>query len=159
MNYNYDDAFYRRVSEENEDKFGCSIPFEPPITSKITGNAIKICNTSELGQRAHATFLVEIENGAISLENEPCSSFDIVFGIPLIDDFENPENEAYIKFYMKAKIKVKSMVLYYDFTTLVAEVGGYIGMFLGMSLIDITILINTGLLKAVNMLSWNRVTR
>ena len=57
--------------------------------------------------------------------------------MPDIDEKDNDPNEAYVRLYLKTKIKVKSTVLYYDSTTLAAEIGGYIGMLLGVSLVDL----------------------
>ena len=47
--------------------------------------------------------------------------------------------------------KVKSVILYYDMTTLVADVGGYIGMLLGVSLVDLTIMCNAVFSKVVKL--------
>ena len=147
MNEVYDEVFYKAVSEKNEKELGCSTPWEPARTSKITGRELEICNSTEQGKAALATLRSWIP-GSDSSETEykPCSVFDIVFGIPQVDDTNNNQNEAYIRIYLKEKIKVKSVVHYYDSTTLFAELGGYVGMFLGMSLVDFTLLLNVGLL-------------
>ena len=42
----------------------------------------------------------------------------------------------------KPDIKVKSTVMYYDSTTLAAEIGGYVGMFLGVSMVDLAMAFN-----------------
>ena len=154
MNEVYDEVFYRAVSEKNEKELGCSTPWEPARTSKITGRELEICNDTEQGKAAVATLRNWIPGSDDSLESEykPCSVFDIAFGLPQVDDTENNQNEAYIRIYLKQKIKVKSVVLYYDFTTLFAELGGYIGLFLGMSLIDFTLLFNVGLLALTKMI-------
>ena len=73
----------------------------------------------------------------ISPESTPCANFEISLGLPKIDDTDNNMNEAYIRMYPKAQIKMKTTVLYYDFTTLAAEIGGYAGICLGVSLVDI----------------------
>ena len=152
MNYNYDDVFYKIVSEKNEEKFGCSTPWQPPMKSRRTGKEIKICNDSASGKGATATFNSQFNSG-LGPENEPCSVFNVAFGLPFIDNKDNPDNEAYIRLYLKTKIKVKSVVLYYDFTTLIAELGGYIGMFLGVSLVDVTLLFNGLFLKVIDNIS------
>ena len=148
MNHNYDKTFYERLSKENEAKFNCSVPFHPPITSEITGNNVEICNNSATGRKAYNYYKDLWAASTLSPNDEPCAGFDIFLGLPFFADNDNA-NEAYIKLYIKSKIKVKSVVFYYDFTTLVAEVGGYIGLLLGISLVDLTILCNKGFLKIV----------
>ena len=71
---------------------------------------------------------------------------DISLGIPIIDN-DQFDNEAFIKVYIKSDMRVKSLILYYDLTTLMAEVGGLVGMFLGVSLLDLTIIFNSTLFK------------
>ena len=64
---------------------------------------------------------------------------DIFFGLPHVDKINNPLHEAYIKLYLEETVKVKTMILYYDVSTLGAELGGNIGVFIGISLMDLTI--------------------
>ena len=52
------------------------------------------------------------------------------------------ENETYVKFYMKGQIQVKTSILSYTKVSFLAEVGGYIGMLLGVSLMDFASLID-----------------
>ena len=73
----------------------------------------------------------------------PCELYDVDLGLPVIDSDDNPMNEAYVKLYLKTKVRIKKTVIYYDSTTFAAEIGGYVGMFLGVSLVDIAILFNS----------------
>ena len=52
------------------------------------------------------------------------------------------ENETYVKFYMKEQIQVKTSLLSYSKVSFLAEVGGYIGLLLGVSLMDFASLID-----------------
>ena len=61
--------------------------------------------------------------------------------MPFINEGNDP-NEAYIRLYVNPNIKVKSIVIYYDSTTFAGEVGGYIGMLLGVSVVDLAIIFN-----------------
>ena len=56
--------------------------------------------------------------------------------------YGNPssDEDAYTKLYIKSTTKVKEMVLDYDFLTTVAEIGGYTGLLLGVSVVNITII-------------------
>ena len=72
------------------------------------------------------------------------------FGFPIVNKHKS-ETEVYVKIYVKSNVKVKSVILYYDMTSLVADVGGYIGMLLGVSLVDLTIICNSAFAKAVKL--------
>ena len=50
------------------------------------------------------------------------------------------ENEAYVLFYIKDQIELKKSYLSYSKVSLLAEVGGYVGLLLGVSLMDISVL-------------------
>ena len=66
----------------------------------------------------------------------PCSIMDINFGYPTIDT--NFINEAYVKLYFKMAVNVKTSILAYSSLSFLAEVGGYIGLLLGFSLLDLS---------------------
>ena len=151
MNYNYDKTFYERIALENDRALNCSVPFHPEITSPTTGKTIEICNNSENGKKAIDNWTASLYSGHEPPMDKPCSEMEIFLGFPLVNNGQGAENEAYIKIYIKSNIKVKSVILYYDITSLVADIGGYIGMLLGLSLVDLTIMGNAALLKAINM--------
>ena len=75
---------------------------------------------------------------------------EISVGIPDVGN-DGSDNEAYIMIYIKSDVKVKTVILYYDLTTLFAELGGYTGMFLGVSFVDLIILCNSAFFKFVTM--------
>lgn len=148
MNHNYDTTLYEKIAKENEEHFNCSVPFHPSITSQLTRRPIEICNNSETGKKAYNNWWDS--HNAKTDNNKPCAEMDISFGLPYIDN-DKPDNEASIRIYTKSDIKVKSVILYYDITTLLAELGGYIGMLLGISVVDFTIICNSALLRIVTM--------
>ena len=82
----------------------------------------------------------------MSIEEIPCADFDIFPGLPRIDKGDN-DTIAYIRLYIKPKIKIKSIIIYYDSHTLAAEIGGYVGMFLGVSMVDLSVLLCSGMKK------------
>ena len=72
----------------------------------------------------------------------PCETMSVTFaGFDSTTDTGN-ENETYVKFYMKGQIQVKTSILSYTKVSFLAEVGGYIGMLLGVSLMDFASLID-----------------
>ena len=52
------------------------------------------------------------------------------------------ENEAYIKIYLKSSVKSREFVPDYTFLSMLAEIGSYTGLLLGVSLVHITSLID-----------------
>jgi hypothetical protein len=62
----------------------------------------------------------------------------ISFGYPFLATNDEASNEAYVKLYFKSQISVSRSVLSYNQVSLMAEVGGYIGLLLGFSLLDLT---------------------
>ena len=67
----------------------------------------------------------------------PCEKMKVNFAGHDSIDHNGIENEAYVKFYIKDQIQVKKSRLSYSEVTLLAEVGGYVGLLLGVSLMDI----------------------
>ena len=154
MNHNYDDEFYSMIAHENEALFNCSVPFHPMTMSNLTGKAIEICKDPKIAKKALENFSDTCAAGPQTTKNKPCTSVDIFLGLPFVDD-EHQNNEASIRIYTKAEVKVKSIIMYYDFTSLIADLGGYIGMLMGISMVDLTIMFNTALL-AVTMTLKNK---
>ena len=66
----------------------------------------------------------------------PCSIMDINFGYPIIDTTNI--DEAYIKLYFKMAVQIHKNILAYSTLSFLAEVGGYIGLLLGFSLLDLS---------------------
>ena len=62
-------------------------------------------------------------------------------GLPF--DGNGPDNEAYIKLYTKSTAKVKKMVYDYTVLSLIAEIGGYTGLLLGVSVLNLTSVVNS----------------
>ena len=146
VNTNFDNKIYQHVAEVNENILGCSVPFHPPSYHSSTKKLIEICRNATNGIKAFQKF-DSFNDVILSEEFIPCQNFDIFLGMPDIDEKDNDPYEAYIRLYLKTKIKIKNTVLYYDSTTLAAEIGGYIGMLLGVSLVDLVMIANSSILK------------
>ena len=146
MSLKYDDLFYSRVATENEKNYNCSVPFHPAIRSETTNITIPVCKDSKTGMKVYNHYSESKSSSVLNEEAVPCSWFDVFLGLPFINE-GNDENEAYIRLYVNPKIKVKKIVIYYDSTTFAGEVGGYIGMLLGFSVIDLAIIFNATFTK------------
>ena len=144
-NRNFDYNWYEHLALENERMFGCSVPFHPLFYTKQM-REIEVCRNPSLGANATRHF-VDNKDSPWTEESVPCAWYDINLGIPDVSKKGNENtnsSKGFIKFYLKTKIKQKSIVIYYDSTTLAAEIGGYVGMFLGISLVDVAIMFDSG---------------
>ena len=106
---------------------------------------IKICGETDVGLQSYQKFR-DFYDAKLSEDMITCAMFEIFTWLPDVDDADNSMDEAYIDIktmnmlYLKTKIKIKTTIIHYDATTLTAEIGGYVGMFLGVSLMDIGVL-------------------
>ena len=140
LNLNFDDVWYKHVATENDKMIGCSVPWHTSYFSE-SNEKIEICTDSIEGRNALKIFS-DAKDAPITPGDVPCARYDIDLGYPDVSD-GNDKNESFIRFYLKTDIKVKSTVIYYDSTTLAAEIGGYVGMFLGVSMVDLAIMFNS----------------
>ena len=72
---------------------------------------------------------------------KPCASMGVYFGVPIWAPNGYDENLAYAKLYFKTEINVRRSQLAYTTISLFGELGGYVGLLLGISFMDITTLI------------------
>ena len=149
MSNDYDKVFYNKVATENDMKYNCTVPFHPPIISEFTQNQIQICRNVTSGEKAYADYLVSKSASFEDDFKDPCAGFDIFPGLPFITNEAN-YTKAYIRLYIKHKIKIKSIIIYYDSHTFAAEIGGYVGMFLGVSMVDLSVLLCSGIKNLVH---------
>ena len=93
----------------------------------------------------HGKLWLSIKNQDVAESDEsvPCATFDFHSGIPDIDETNNDMNEAFLKLYLNAEVPIKTTILYYGSIELAAEIGGFVGMILGISLIDIAKLLSS----------------
>ena len=158
MTKSFDDMLYEAANEELDEKYGCAIPFLPQVKSKTTEKALDICESSEIGQLALKTY-EEVETKMLG--NVPCTRMDVSLGMPHVShDAAAPQGSvpyqgygsddtAFVLFYFKPTIKVKRTVLEYDYLTLVAEIGGYVGLLIGVSLAESSIAIISFVVRTI----------
>ena len=65
----------------------------------------------------------------------PCASMGIIFQTSNIET--TSKDEAQVKFYFKTYIKKNSSFWSYSLISLLGEVGGYVGLLLGISVLDV----------------------
>ena len=69
----------------------------------------------------------------------PCDYMDVSFGYPSI--YDNEEDSS-LTFYFKKSIPVRESHLAYPQSSLFAEIGGYMGLLLGFSILDFAKVVN-----------------
>ena len=73
----------------------------------------------------------------------PCATMPVIFAGQANSAKNNDDKEGYIKYDFKRKVNVQSSQLIYTQLSLLAELGGYMGLLLGVSLLDISSIFNT----------------
>ena len=141
MNKQFDNDWYHRNARQSEKQFGCVIPMYSSIVSTKMNREIEVCQNSTLGYKAMKYYFKKLDV-ADSDRLVPCAKFDFHLGIPDIDDTNNEMHEAYLKLYLNTDVLIKTTILYYGSVELAAEIGGFVGMILGISLIDIAKLLS-----------------
>ena len=68
----------------------------------------------------------------------PCASMEVHFGV-LFSDNDRNDDKSYMKIYLKSSVKFQQTIYDYTLLSLLAEMGDYMGLLLGVSLSDITI--------------------
>ena len=66
---------------------------------------------------------------------KPCDYMDVSFGYPSIYDITD-DGESSLTFYFKTSIPVRESHIAYPRSSLFAEIGGYMGLLLGFSILD-----------------------
>ena len=147
MNLEYDNWFYQKVARENERKLNCTCPFHPPVLSQVTGEEIEICNEGMKGKMAISEIGRISNREPRAPEAKPCSEMKVLLAPPMISS--RNIKEAYIRLYIKSDVKIKNIILYYDANSLFADLGGYIGMILGISIMDLIVICNSASSKVI----------
>ena len=73
--------------------------------------------------------------------DNPCATMGISFGYPEHHAQYRPSDKSFAKFYFKSQINVRRSVLSYTGSSMLAEIGAYLGFLLGFSLLDVTAII------------------
>ena len=140
MDESFDATLFNRINQDLENKFNCTVPFLPYFKSELTGHETRVCREENKSMEASKRYDYLRSSGQSSLCPSPCEGMDIYLGLPFISKAES--NFTYIKIYLKSSVKIKSIVYDYTFLSLVAEVGSYVGLILGISVVNIALNIN-----------------
>lgn len=130
----YDDCVYEKITDSLMADFGCVVPWLPRRKD------VSICKfeggkDDELREKVMNRYDYLSSNGQRSLCQVPCATMEVFLGLPF-GGITDPD-EAYIKLYIKSTIKVKKTVLDYTWISMLAEIGGYTGLLLGISVVNV----------------------
>ena len=131
MDRYFDECLIDTVTKGLERKFGCTVPYIP------SPDNLTVCDPSDtpLKEEVYNKYYFLVSNGQKSLCNFPCSNIEVFTGLPFMGE---SDDLGILKIYMKSTTKVKQIVLDYTMGTMIAEIGGYTGLLLGISLVNLT---------------------
>ena len=129
MSYKYDSCFYEEIQKPFLKKFGCL----HPLFIGEGMNDSKICNIGQMSKKEQES-AYEMYNSRSRECPSPCATITFSFGIP--DTQPRVKDKYQYKVYFKRYIGVTKESLKYPVESLIAEVGGYLGLLLGVSVLD-----------------------
>ena len=154
-NFGFDTCFYQAIAKNLMNEFNCVVPFIK--TSKNTN--ICVNKTQTKVDKIMLAFKVLSLKTTIGTCMSPCTSMDFFFGVLSDDAFKNDcqgllyqklrglesprleqpcDGKSFLRIYFKSNVKLQETVYDYTLLSLLAEIGGYTGLFLGISVANIT---------------------
>lgn len=115
------------IPKKMNSEMGCTVPYLPD-------NDYPICN-SDLLTKGYKLYDSLISGSQRLLCQKPCSFMTVFVGFP----FSEPRTDdlAQTVLNLKSTTRVKKTVLNYESLSMLAEIGGYSGLLLGVSLVNI----------------------
>ena len=135
-NFEFDNCFDQAIAQDLMNKLNCVVPF---IKTSENNNICVYKNQTKVDKMMSA-FKKSASNTTTGPCMSPCASMDIFFGI-LFDDGIRNDGKSFLKIYLKSNIKFQQTIYDYTLLTLLAEIGGYTGLLLGISVSNITTLL------------------
>ena len=132
--YQMDACNYMGVEKKSLETVGCTTPFGP--------NKTKICTNETIGSRAYSTyhrFMFTFSEGNYEGCYYPCSYFTI----STKHETTYEESPGYSRLILKFEQLIQVTKSHYTYRelSLIAEIGGYVGLFLGTSVNQIPYLL------------------
>jgi hypothetical protein len=126
QNYSLDECVHKSLEKESMEKFGCLTPFG---TTKDN-----ICKDPEKSKMAYELFS-EYRNYGRNIKSLTCLKPCSFLSIKLSKSNENPigQNIGKLIFFFKELIQETSSYYSYGSREFIAEIGGFVGLFIGAS--------------------------
>ena len=134
INYRRDTCVHEDFEERAIKKYGCTTPFGP--------NKDKICRSSTIGLKVLEMYTETLKN---HICRSPCSFISSRVMLRTSENyvtFGTTKHKSRVHVYFRENIKVIQAHYLYSGLSLIAEIGGYVGLFLGVSVNQITVLID-----------------
>ena len=138
--YQIDACNYDATEKQSLEEHGCKTPFGP--------NKTRICTNQTIGGKAMLTYFTFMYSGSEKNYEGcfyPCSYF--IVSTKLGHTFETSLGYSHLELKFEQLIKVTKSQYTYTKLSLLAEIGGYVGLFLGISVNQIPYLL--GVMKKI----------
>ena len=132
-----DDCFIKVMGKLMNDTFGC-------VYLDYSSREYNLCSP-EKWKEAKQGMRTLVTNASEICDNS-CERHDISFGFPYTRDAKNgtgEKNKSYIFLKLYPTVQIQTTTFSYGFISMIAEIGGYSGLLLGISVLDITKLIRS----------------
>ena len=130
-NYSKDDCVLQEMYDTSMDTIGCTTPL-----GHIHDH---ICTTPDEAQKASKIYVdILVRNNYNCMD--PCNT--ILTHYSIIRKESTRKNLSELKINFPKKIKTVTSYQAYSFLSLIAEIGGYVGLFMGVSVLDIINVVN-----------------
>ena len=149
MNTKYDEFLYRNLTKILESEFNCTVPFLPDYSFPKEVRKINICKDAEKRKASYAKYVLLQRNNENKVCENPCSRIQTYFG-PFFKDPKYEGHKAYLKIYLQSMTTVKVTVMDYDWVAMIADIGGYTSLLLGMSAINLSRFVFKSIFKVIN---------
>ena len=133
--FEFDNCFYQAIGQDLMNEFNCVVPF---IKTSENNNICLNKSQTEAGKVMIALEKFLTTTGPCM---SPCTSMDIDFGVLFDDAIRNDDEKSFLRIYFKSNIKFQQTIYDYTLLSLLAEIGGYTGLLLGISVANITTVI------------------
>ena len=130
--HNRDLCEHENLEKQSIDVHGCTTPFGP--------NKNKICRDPQIGMKVLQMYRENFQSNKNYTCKQPCTY--ILTRFTITKERYLMSNIAHLSLNFKKIIKVNESQYIYSTLSLIAEVGGYVGLFLGISVNQMTFLID-----------------
>ena len=141
---------YQNLTRQLFLEFGCIVPFLPQLKFTDDLESVKICREPETRKKAYEKYDLLKRNNENYLCPNPCNTIQSYFGLFFQDPTYEKKDKAYIKIYLQSMTTIKVTVMDYDVAAMVADIGGYTGLLLGMSAIHLSRFVFKSIFKVIN---------
>ena len=137
-----DDCFIKVMGKLMNDTFGC-------VYLDYSSREYNLCSP-EKWKEAKQGMRTLVTNASKICDNS-CERHDISFGFPYTRDAKTgtsgEKNKSYLFLKLYPTVQIQTTTFSYGFISMIAEIGGYSGLLLGISVLDISKLISINYLN------------